>query len=176
MKSPFTHLIIALVICVASIVGYGVWYATVTAASTTVAELQNQIVVKTETASRIAVARSALAEIFGDEAAVQGYFVPETNIVSFINDLEARGLSQGSSVDVLSVSTGGTPMHPTLELALTVNGTFDAVMRTVGTIEYAPYNLSIPQLSFRQEEKERWHANVKLLVGSVPAKTSTDAL
>lgn len=167
MKSSFAHLVIAFVICVAGIVGYMLWHATVTAASAAVAELQNQIVVKTETASRIAAARFALAEISGNEAAVRNYFVPETNIVSFINDLEARGLAQGSSVDVLSVSTSGTPTHPTLELTLTVKGTFDAVMRTVGTIEYAPYNLLVPQFSFGQDEKNGWHANFKLLVGSV---------
>lgn len=174
MKSSFAHLVIAFVICVVGIVGYVLWYATVTERSTAVVELQNQIVAKTETANRITAVRSALAEISGDETAVRGYFVPETNVVSFINDLEARGLSQSSSVDVLSVSTGGTLTHPTLELTLTVKGTFDAVMRTVGTIEYAPYNLSIPQFSFGQDEKKSWRANFKLLVGSVPTKTLTD--
>ncbi|MEK7114198.1 MAG: hypothetical protein AAB850_01475, partial [Patescibacteria group bacterium] len=118
MKSSFIHLGIALGACIAALAGYGMWYTTIAAKSIAVAELQHQIVAKTETARRIAAARSALVEISGDEAAVRSYFVPETNVVAFINDLEARGLSQGTSVNVLSVSTSGTREHPTLELSL----------------------------------------------------------
>src|SRR3989344_5248216 len=45
--------------------------------------------------------------------------------------------------------------------------------------EYAPYNLSIAKLSVGKDEKDIWHANIELLVGSVPASsvaTSTRAV
>lgn len=172
MKSPLARLIFALVACGTTLVGYGVWYVTIAGKSTAVANLENQITRTIETSSRIASVRATLDKITGDEAIVQGYFVPETGVVAFINDLEARGHLVGSTVSVLSVTTGGTPVQPTLVLTLTANGTFDAVMRTIGTIEYAPYALSISELSLRQNSKNSWGADLKLSVGSLPSNTT----
>ncbi len=181
MKSPFLHLIIWLSVCAATFVGYGFWYAAVAHKSMAVADLQNQINMKTETSIRVAAARTALAEIAGDESVVQSYFVPETGVVSFIDDLQARARAQTAVMKVLSVSTGGTAKQSnlTLLLAISINGTFDAVMRTVGAVEYAPYDLSISGLSLGEDGKNTWHADLGLVVGSVPTMaeaTSTQAV
>jgi hypothetical protein len=180
MKSPSLHLIVWLSIAVATVIGYGFWYHTVTSKSTAVAELQNQINVKAQTSVRVAAARAALAEISGDEALVQSYFVPETGVVSFIDDLESRAHAQTAAMKVLSVSTGGVAKQATSVLLLTVSidGTFDAVMRTIGAVEYAPYDLSVSRLSITKDAKNAWHANIELIIGSVPktdAATSTPA-
>ena len=137
------------------------------------AELQSQIDIKAETSKRVALARTALAEIVGDEVAIQRYFVPETGVVSFIDDLESRARGQTAAMKVLSVSVGKSVKQPTLIFAVTVRGTFDAVMRTVGAVEYAPYSISIAKLSLVKEEKSVWSANLELVVGSVPASTAT---
>lgn len=182
MKSPFLHLIIWLSVCAATFVGYGFWYAAVANKSMAVADLQNQINMKTETSIRVAAARTALAEIAGDESVVQSYFVPETGVVSFIDDLQARAHAQTAVMKVLSVSTGGgtaKQSNLTLLLAININGTFDAVMRTVGAVEYAPYDLSISGLSLGEDGKNTWHADLELVVGSVPTTaeaTSTQAV
>ncbi len=179
MKSYFTHALSTLALCVVTLVGYGFWYAAVANKSTVVANMQNQIDEKTESAARVTSARTALAEIAGDESAVRSYFVPETEIVSFIDDLVARGRALSAAVKILSVSADNSHNQSTLSFSLTVKGTFDAVMRTVGMIEYAPYNLSIAKLSVGKDEKDVWHADVELLVGSVPASsvaTSTKAV
>jgi len=174
MKSPFTHLLIVSFFCAAALAGYGFWYAAVAQKSSAVADLQGQINAKTETVSRIASTRTALSEIANDEAVVQGYFVPETGVVAFINSLEGLGRAQGSDVSVLSVSTdAGATERPMLAFSISVKGTFDAVMRTVGAIEYAPYDLSIAALSVGQDAKGSWHADLKLLVGSVPTGIAT---
>lgn len=172
MKSSFSHLAAALGICIVSIVGYGVWYGTISSKSAVVAGLQDQIDTRTETADRIAAVRATLADIASDEATVQDYFVPEANVVSFINSLEEHGKTLGATVGVLSVSTGGTAIQPLLILSLTITGTFDSVMRTAGVIEYAPYDLSITNLSVSQNAKDLWHADLKMSVGSVPAVRS----
>jgi len=173
MKSHFFNFIVALGVALAALVGYGFWYAAVAAKSAAVANLQSQIDTKTETMSRIASARAALAEISGDEAAVQSYFVSETGVVAFIDGLEAQGKAQGTVVSVLSVSAGAADTQPAFVLSLTIKGAFDAVMRTLGAIEYAPYDLSISELSLVQNGKNAWQADLKLLVGSVSAATST---
>jgi hypothetical protein len=175
MKSPYLHLIIWLVICVATFVGYALWYNAVADKSTAVAALQNQIDVKTETSARVAAARSALAEISGDESLVQSYFVPETGVVSFIDGLEALAKAQNADMKVLSVSTDGTAAQSNLALLFTISidGTFDSVMRTIGAIEYAPYDISVSKLSLNQAAKDAWHADMELTIGSVPQSSAS---
>ena len=176
MKSSLAHLLIASAVCVVTILCYGFWYATVGAKSAAVAQLESQISTKTETAGRIASARASLAGAADNEADIQGYFVPETGVVAFINNLEAQGRTQNASVSVLSVSTSVVDAQPTLTFSLTIRGAFDAVMRTIGVIEYLPYDLSVSTLSITrdgQDEKNSWRADLTLLVGSVKADVTT---
>jgi hypothetical protein len=168
MKSSFIHMIIWVSICLLSIISYALWYSVIVNTSAAVAELQNQIDTKTETATRISAARTILSEIAGDELMVQRYFVPETGVVSFINDLEKRAHAQSSAMSVLSVSVDDSTRQKSLVLSLLVSGSFDDVMRTVGAIEYAPYDLSILKISLVKNEKKVWGANLDLIVGSVP--------
>lgn len=173
MKSALIQLIVALIIGTCAVIAYGLWYAAVSAESQHVASLQTQIDEANTNVGRIASARAALAEIANDEASVQGYFVPETGVVSFINTLEGLGPIEHSAVSVLSVSTAGSKTQPTLLLTLSVTGSFDAVMRTVGAIEYAPYDLSMTQLAVVQNDKAGWQANISLVVGSAPAAATS---
>ena len=108
MKSALLHFSIALVASILALSGFGVWYAVIANKSTTVADLQYQIDAKTEMASRATSARAAMDEIASDESIVQSYFIPKTGVVTFINALEEQGKEQGTVVNVLSVSTGGT--------------------------------------------------------------------
>ncbi len=175
MRSSLTHFLIAILVAVVALAVYGAGYIAVSNKSVEVASLQGQITAASAAMSRTAAARAALAEIAGDEANVRSYFVSENNVVAFINDLEARGLAQKATVSVLSVATGGTPTRPTLTLALTVKGSFDAVMRTIGVIEYAPYDAEVSALSVGQDPKNGWQATLTLVVGSVPATNDSTA-
>ena len=172
MKTNLIHLCIAITVLAAALVAYGFWYAAIAAESAAVANLESQIEAKLETASRIASARVALAEISGNEATVRSYFVSEKDVVTFIDDLEARARTQKASVTVLSVSTASENVHPVLTMTLRVAGTFEAVMRTVGLIEYAPYYLRVGSLSLGLDAKSEWHADLSIVVGSMP--TSVD--
>jgi len=173
MKSSVIHMSIWVFICAVTIVGQGFWYAIIVNKSADVADLQNQIDTKTETAGKVAAARTALAEIAGDESAVQSYFVPETEVVSFINNLEDRARAQKTTMKVLSVSVDNSSKQTSLVLSLVVSGTFDAVMRTVGAIEFAPYDVLISKLSLANEEKNVWNANLEIVVGSVSANVES---
>lgn len=177
MKSAFIHLILAFVICAAALVSYGILYRAVATASVAVTALQSQIDAKTKVVSRMAATRAAFADIAGDEAAVQQYFISETGVVAFIDDLEALGRVNGAATTkVLSVSADDASAQPTFTFALSIMGTFGAVMRTVGAIEYAPYAISISSLSVGQNAKNDWHADLTFIVGSnatsAPPKTS----
>lgn len=173
MKPSLTHFLIALLIGGVVISVYGVCYAAISNKSREVAVLQDQITTATETTNRVTRARAILATIVGDEAKVQSYFVPETAVVTLINTLETLGSTQGASVSILSVSTGGSLTQPTLLLALSIKGTFEAVMRTLGSIEYAPYAISISNVSIQQDGTNSWNADLKMSVMSLPTGTKT---
>ncbi len=166
MKTPLFHILIACFVGAAVFVGQGFWYSVIAEKSSAVATLQSQIDMKSETASRIASSRAELAKIADDEIIVRNYFVSENDVVAFIDGLQERGVSQGTVVKVLSVSASGTGIRPTLTLAVTVTGVFDAVMRTIGSIEYAPYDLAISKLSVIKSDKKTWLASLELMVGS----------
>lgn len=169
MKSSITHMVVTIVFCIVAIIGYGIWYAALYTKSTEVATLESDIRTKTAAVARIAATRAALEGVANDEEVVHGYFVPADGVVTFINSLETQSKTLGASLSVLSVATGGTTLQPTLELALTVKGKFEAVMQTVGAIEYLPYGISVSSLSIVHDAKNSWHADLKLLVGSLPA-------
>ncbi len=178
MKSSGTHLIIALVVGSILLMGYVAEYATISQKSATVVSLGEQITAATRSVARTESVRTALAEIKGDEATIQSYFVSEADIVSFITALEALGAAQKTEVSVLSVSASTREGQPILKLALSVKGTFDAVMRTVGAIEYAPYDIEISTLTVTHDitDKEagsRWGADISLVAGSLPAPAAT---
>ncbi len=175
MRSPLLHLVFALLIGLLVSGGYAWWYTILSQKSNEAAVLQGQIAVLQQQSSRVAAARAALAEITDDEARVQNYFVSEDTIVSFINVLQQAGAAQGATLKVLSVSKGGTTAQSTLVLALSIKGSFDAVMRTIGTIEYAPYALSIATLSVAQDPQKGWDASLTITVGSTPAPVAPPA-
>ena len=171
MKPTLTQAGIAIVILGCTLALYGFSYAAISAKSAEVAGLENLITTKMETAKRIASARAALVEIAGEEAGIRNYFVSGDSVVAFIDNLEARGRAQRTSVTVLSVSTASDDAHPTLAMTLAIEGTFDAVMRTIGAIEYAPYDLRVTTVALGLTAKNGWHADLSLNVGSTASTT-----
>lgn len=168
MTKTLITLSIVILVCVATLVGYGVWYRVVVDRSAQVAIVERQVAEKSQDATRTDALRAILAEIEGDEALVQGYFVSEDRVAAFIDGLEARGRALGAGVVVSSVANADTEGHTALALVLVVSGSFEAVMRTVGAIEYAPYDLTITSLILTHEPKGGWRADLKLTVGSAP--------
>jgi hypothetical protein len=161
------HLVAPLSLAILALVVYGALYHTVVTKSVTVASLQNQIEGKTKAATRAASARAALAEIERDEALVRDYFVPETGVVAFIDNLEHRGETLGAKVNVSSVNTETSGATTFLVIQVSVTGPFDSVMRTVGAIEYAPYALQLSGTTLKLESKNLWNAQFTIRVGSV---------
>lgn len=175
MKSALTQFVLALALFASTSIAYHFWYAALSAKSAEAAGLQSQIVTKESAVQQSVATRAILNTVSGQEAAMRSYFVSESNIVGFISDLEARGQALGSTVTVRSVSAGTGGGHPTLELALTIQGSFDSVMRTVGAIEYVPYDLTVSALSLGVAGKQVWHADMTVVVGSFAGSTGSAA-
>ena len=118
---------------------------------------------------------AALAEVAAQEAALKSYIVPETGAIALIDDLESRGRALGALVEIDSVVSSPPKARPALLFSLTITGAFDAVMRTLGAIEYAPYDLTVTGFTLSQdaEGEPSWIANVQLTVGSATSSPAT---
>lgn len=169
------HFAAAFSVFVAVGVGYVLWYGTVSAQSVRVADLQAQITAKKSSLTHAASIRATLGSLSNEEAATRQYFVSENTLVSFIGSLQKQGQILGGLVTVKSVSADTRGARPALTLSLTIDGVFDSVMRTIGSIEYAPYDIQVTSLSLQNQGKNAWEAALSVTVGSAPGVVSGSA-
>ncbi|KND50130.1 MAG: hypothetical protein AB203_04060 [Parcubacteria bacterium C7867-008] len=169
MKKPLTHLIIAGILLLIAVGAYGVWFVMVDTENAKARALATEIETKSQDASRIAEAKAALAALALNETAVSSHFISPNDVVPFLGSLGSTGAALGSKVDVVSV--GADPVSSGqghLTLSIRITGSFDAVLRTLGAFEYAPYDVSLSNLSFDRSGESGWSAAVTLRVGTGP--------
>ncbi len=142
------QLAIALLVLAGAIGAYVFWYASVGALSENAAALQGEIQTKSQESARVAAAKVALESLKEDEAAMQAYLVREEDIVPFLGALESTGTALGSTLEVVSVASDSTEARSRILLSLKISGSFDAVLRTLGAIEYGPYDSAVENITF----------------------------
>lgn len=155
MTKSFTHIVIAGVILLASISAYGLWYMEIEKTRTAITATSAEVVAQTTEAKRIKEAKGALAALSQNEARIREYFVSSAEIGTFLETIGRTGSALGSKVTIVSVTEEAAAVpRPRITLSVTINGSFDAVMRTVGALEYGPYDVELRNLSvdaIRQE-------------------------
>lgn len=168
-RDTFLHLGIVTLATLLAIVGYVWWHYEVTSASAEAAKLAAEVETRSDEYSRTTRAKSELAALAADESFVEGRFLPVDEIVPFLEGLERTGDAFGADVSVVSVSdaVGGE----SIAVALEVGGSFDAVMRTLGTMEYGTYASSVSDLTLDTTDGERWGATLTLIVGARELET-----
>ncbi|KND51180.1 MAG: hypothetical protein ABA06_02610 [Parcubacteria bacterium C7867-001] len=175
-RSALIHLVITTLIVCAIGAGYFFWYRSVIGLSERAATLTQSVSEKNDEVARIAVARAAFASVVSNEDAINSYFVSQTGIVAFLEELQAKGKPFGASVDVVSVSADNATKPPHLTIALKIDGSFDAVMRTVGALEYAPRDLVVNDLTLTSSMGEKgttWTATGAITVGTRAPQTAS---
>ena len=168
MKKSLIHLVIALVVLAAAVTAYVFWYARVTALELEAAALATNAAQAERAAGDIASARSALSKLVADEAFFGSYFVSTSTVVSYLENLENTGDELGSLVEVVSVTPAGSTR---LSISFRAAGSFAAVMRTLGTIEFGPYDASMMNLTLDTNagSEGKWMAMGVISVGMNPA-------
>ena len=175
-RSPFTNLLLSLVLVAAASGAYAYWYGVLSSASAEAADLTSRITGKSEDAARIAAAKTTLTMLAPQEESIRNYFIFTDDIVPFLERLEATGKSLGAEVSVVSVSAGTGPGHEHLLIAMKIVGTFDAVFRTLGAIEYGPRDIVMTNLALENVSKEttEWEAAVTFAIGTrISTRTAT---
>lgn len=147
-RSSLIQLAIALAVLASVFGAYAFWYSLVGKSSVEAAALSEEIRTKSQDSARVAAAKVALESLAEDEAAMRAYLVREKDIVPFLSTLEDTGTSLGAGVEVISVSADSKSERSHIQLSLKITGSFDAVLRTLGAIEYGPYDSAIQSVTF----------------------------
>lgn len=168
MKGPAVHLSIAVIALLAAIGAYAFGFTLVTGAKQKATELATAIVAKEAEQARGASARTRLAEVASDEEFLAERLVADAGIVSFLETLESAGDPYGAAVKVASVAGDSADSEGRITLSLSIQGSFDGVMKTLGAIEYGRYAIAPKDVSLIGEG-ESW-----ALTGSFIALTRTE--
>ena len=171
-RGPLFQFIGAILLLIVVIALNVLWYNMVSAENAQVSDLAGQVKAKTDDSARAAQAKKELVALSTDQSSVQQYFVSTSNVVPFLGQLQATGSFLSSKVQIASVSaTPGTP-YGQLSLSLSIAGSFNSVMRTLGSIEYGPYDTAINTLSFDAppnatgSSSPQWVANGVFTIGT----------
>jgi hypothetical protein len=171
--SKYGHTLFMALLLAGAIFAYTAWYGRISKESALAVSIQNDVQAKQQSAARIQESKSALDRALTDESSIRTYFVPTKDVVTYLEDLQQTGAKLGTKVDVASVSSEPATPHAVLVLALSIEGSFDAVMRTLGAIEYQPYDTQITNLTFdttdTSSSTRKWSASVSVRVGTIDA-------
>jgi hypothetical protein len=151
MSRSLAQLLVALGVLAIVCGIYALWYYEVEREAKQSAELQAQIQATIESAVTAAETSDTLASLAADEAAIEGYRIKLADIVAFLERIEATGRSLSTSVEVVSVADK-PGSDGRMALTVRVIGSFDAVLRTLGAIEYGPYDSKVTTLTFDTPE------------------------
>ncbi|MBU6321073.1 MAG: hypothetical protein KGI78_03895 [Patescibacteria group bacterium] len=171
MKTSVVAPILATCALVAALAVYASSWSSVGAAKAAVADLARKVEAASAESVRLASIDGRLASLGTEAGTIDNYFVPEADVADFINELETRGKEAGAAISIASVAavpaTGAA--HPALSIAVTIRGSFDAVLRALGSIEYSPHALSVTSAAVAAApDGKSWTASANLLVGATP--------
>lgn len=175
----YIHALVMLAVLAAAGSAYAAWYGRVGKESADALALAGQIQQRTQGQARAEQAKGALEKAVAEESAIRGYFVNTSDVVSFLESLQSTGAARGAKVEVVSVSSEPAKPHAVIVLALRVTGTFDSVLRTLGAIEYQPYDTALTNVTLDTSTANgavpQWQAAATVSIGTsdVAAATTT---
>lgn len=158
---------------------YGFGYYELTKLTQRGQTLATEIEQKNTELTGAARARSALVTLEQDELLLKQYSVGKTEVVPFLEELQKVGKPLGASVEVVSVTDEKNAGHARIGLSLLITGSFDSVVRTLGTIEYGPYDAVVTNVVLDTAPTEQkvtgpkvWRAATTLSVGARTASST----
>ncbi len=178
-RSSLIRFGIAALILVATTGIYIYWQNQIGTAQDSVALLRTEINGKEFALRRVQSNRKSLVSLTSTDSAIQEYFVSDTNIVSFFGAFESISRKVKSKITIVSVAPQeGSAAHPMLRVSVKVSGSFNSVMRAIGSIENLPYYVIIKSVTLdrygkNKSSKKVWAASLILSVGSVTKTVTT---
>ena len=97
--------------------------------------------------AKAAALKNATQALGTSEEVISSHLLQKENIVPFLTSFETAGNPVGATGHVVSVSEEKIATHPKVSVSILINGSFDAVMRTVGILENSPYDSELTGLT-----------------------------
>lgn len=171
MNKNYIPLVTALVILALTLILYVGWLYSVSQISTSIRTTQAEIVKATQESMQGARTKEALLALSSNAEVIRGYFVEKESLVTFLEALSKTGTALGSTLEIVSVSDSKDAQgFPRIVVALKIQGSFDAVLRTVGALEQGPYDSKVETMHIEARQLdtvgEAWTASVTLSVGA----------
>lgn len=162
-RTPYIHAGIAALLALVLIAGYWFLLSYTRSLAGEASALSAHIAAASTAQAPGSGVREFRTQLEADEAFLRERSVPEGGIVDFLEALEDAGAQEGAQVEVVSVSDaeGGR-----IEIALSLTGTFSAVMAAAGAIEHGPYASATKSLTIEAVEDGVWSAKHLLLVAA----------
>ena len=170
-KTSLIQVGIAGAVLLIALVAYVFWYMTVSGMGKEVATLEVEIQSRANESERINDARTALSLLATSEARLRSYFINTEEVVIFLERITATGRALGADVEVVNVQAETqTETRGQMALSLYITGSFDAVMRTVGAIEFGPFDSSLTDITIdkkpkSQNQPDMWVATATYAIG-----------
>lgn len=172
-NTSLIHALLAGVIALGVIGGYVLWYLSVQGLYADIEKTRAQSALKETERARAVIARTAEEEIHAHELFVASHIVDTANIVSFLEEIESAGKAFGATVRVGSVNGGSKGANGNISLSLSISGSFDGVMRTLGVIEHGAYATSITDVSLDTTDNGKtWNATGMFVVAATSKNTN----
>ncbi len=183
MKKHTIILIIALSILFVFIGGYRWGYDSVISLRKSVVKLDANVRGKQKLLARSGTEATTVVSLIQDEAVINRYIVTNVSVVKFLNVFEAIGRAAGTAVSIISVSKETQKGKPVYAISVSVQGSFAAVMNTVGAIETMPYyitthmvslsNAPLPGMGSSDMKSSPWSASMTLTVAATDVVATT---
>ncbi len=183
MKKHIIIFAIALSILFVFVGAYRWGYDSVILLRQSVVKLDADVRGKQELLARSGTEAATVVSLIQDEAVINRYIVTNVSVVKFLNVFEAIGRATGAAVSVVSVSKQTEKGKPVYAISISAQGSFSAVMNTVGAIETMPYyitthmvslsNAPVPGSSTSGAGSSTWSASMTLTVAATNVVSTT---
>lgn len=165
----FTHVMLAGILFLGVVGAYGAWYAYVDRVSAEAAAIREDIVRIKQGSAAAADTQRMLESLSGTEETIRSYFVSTQDVVPFLESLGREGERLGSRVEVVSVSELPKSSRGGITVGLKISGSFDSVLRTLGSLEYSPRDIEVEKVTLdavSAAEGVVWTAQATAIVGT----------
>ena len=170
MRAPLVGLIVSLGVLALSLGAYVFWHNTVSSLSDHVDELVASAAEKNAALARLASGKDALVALASDEETLKSFSVAREGVVSFLESIESRSAKLGAHLEVGSVVVEEEGPHPLLLLTIKITGSFEAVLRALGLLEYGPHYLETRNAALEvndpKDKKSGWILPALIAVGT----------
>ena len=166
-------LVVSMIVLVVSVSAYILMYRAVVTDAESAAAARTATVKASADATRAKAIADAYQQTTSSRARLSTFLVNDSNVVAFIKKVESISKQSGATVSISSISSGtaGVSSKKAVIAAVSITGSWSAVMRAIGLVENMPYAIMVQSVRLGGStvaSGSEWSASISLSVLSAP--------